>query len=517
MPDFCKCWPRSPPEATDSDCSPRPADYIALTHSHSSPNFDIVPVVSFIMATPEFIADITEDMQERPICFRCHVALEPENTHLIRSSRPNGRDKLTCPDCCVYYRNKATTVRMPRPDTNIGSHPDPQVIRASVSAAQSRSTANPPAVVAMGGLHHCVNMPPPPVSVPRGKTQGHHRSRTIAMGPQVPNPSVWAPSASSSLSPAFTPPQKRHSHPLISPGPSVPAGSLPLGSFGYGEQHLQYAAERACWANAAHRPPNAETTSLKISAVFEGGGKRRNVQTNFIGSICEGIKDIDAQTPARDLAAMSLKLIVPQITAYDPQFPWRPTEFVVRDKKWVNLSANKDLQPYFYNECLHASRAKNSKAVVFKSDQFTLFVVVPEKQWAEYEEFKQKRECDLKATQAARSDASNSFAVTVAPPQPHSLGVSVAVTSPSQAITPSSSHHIRAANNNVAIQDPSEPTNMHTVPTTPLPLSTKRHHQHSSSITSLSLRSPPAKRTSNFMSPDRQELREALIFGGEGV
>jgi len=77
------------------------------------------------------------------------------------------------------------------------------------------------------------------------------------------------------------------------------------------------------------------------------------------------LNDVDAQSSAQELASMALKTIVPQIMSYNPKFPWWPDEFVIQDKKWVNILSYLNTQPYFYNECLHSSKAKNLKAVVF--------------------------------------------------------------------------------------------------------------------------------------------------------
>jgi hypothetical protein len=59
--------------------------------------------------------------------------------------------------------------------------------------------------------------------------------------------------------------------------------NLPPGSVGYGAQHLQYAAQRARWANAAQRRPTAETILLEITAIHETTGKKRNACNNIIG------------------------------------------------------------------------------------------------------------------------------------------------------------------------------------------------------------------------------------------
>ncbi|KAF8124202.1 hypothetical protein EV363DRAFT_1178316 [Boletus edulis] len=96
----------------------------------------------------------------------------------------------------------------------------------------------------------------------------------------------------------------------------------------------------------------------------------------------------------QELTSMGLKTVIPQIMSYNTEFPWQPDEFIVWDKKWVNISSYPNPQPYFYNRCLHASKVNNSKATVFRTMQFNLFVVVLEKQWLEYEKYKEKHEQD---------------------------------------------------------------------------------------------------------------------------
>lgn len=88
---------------------------------------------------------------------------------------------------------------------------------------------------------------------------------------------------------------------------------------------------------------------------------------------------------------LALNTIGGHIRARAPQFPWRCDEFIVRDDKWVNLSRHPPSQPYFYHECLFPSTRKNSKAMVFKpGKKFSIYVVVPEHQWIEMEEFQAK-------------------------------------------------------------------------------------------------------------------------------
>ncbi|KAI6106000.1 hypothetical protein EDD16DRAFT_1713864 [Pisolithus croceorrhizus] len=107
------------------------------------------------------------------------------------------------------------------------------------------------------------------------------------------------------------------------------------------------------------------------------------------GCICEGMKDIDARITAPELASIALAKLTPKIVAFCPQFLWRPSEFVVCDSSWVDLSSVPEpMQPYFYHECLHPGSRKNFKTPVFKPKQFPLFVIIPESQWREYESHK---------------------------------------------------------------------------------------------------------------------------------
>jgi len=114
--------------------------------------------------------------------------------------------------------------------------------------------------------------------------------------------------------------------------------------------------------------------------------------TYFQQNICEGKKDIDARITASELRVLALTTIVPKIIAFSPDFPWRYQDFVVRDASWVDLSGHPEPhRPYFYSECLQPSR-KNTKTPVFKTKQFSLYVVVPALQWKEYEDHAEKLE-----------------------------------------------------------------------------------------------------------------------------
>ncbi|KAI6138900.1 hypothetical protein BKA82DRAFT_144031 [Pisolithus tinctorius] len=206
-------------------------------------------------------------------------------------------------------------------------------------------------------------MPPPPMPT------AHHNSKFSPAGPSVQVPSTWQ----NVPQPANPPANAASGHMIV----------LPPGSTGYSAQHVHYAAQRERWAHMAHNPPPAETISLEIWAVFEAGGKKKNL-------ICEGLKDVDALSTVHELLAIALGILVLRIKDYCPQFPWQEEEFFVCDSKWVDLSRHSSPMAYFYGDCLHDSNRKGSKAKVFKSKQFMLFVIVPANQWEEFEEFREK-------------------------------------------------------------------------------------------------------------------------------
>ncbi|KAI6005573.1 hypothetical protein EDD15DRAFT_2358723 [Pisolithus albus] len=157
------------------------------------------------------------------------------------------------------------------------------------------------------------------------------------------------------------------------------------------------------WARRALRPPPAECISLVISAVHETSRKHVSVWMNVINNICEGLKEIDAQSMAPELVAIALETVVPRIKAYCPEFSWEEKEFVVRDSKWVDLMMHAGSHPYFYNDCIHPS--KKGAKVVFKSKQFALYVIVPESQWERVEEFRNILKAEASSTSTTRSVA----------------------------------------------------------------------------------------------------------------
>ena len=293
--------------------------------------------------------------------------------------------------------------------------------------------------------------------------------------------------------------------------------SLPPNS-GYGVQHLQYAAQCDHWARVAHRPPPAEAISLEISALYENGSKRKGARGTPFGvsifffvylcsspikpdvvvkSICEGLKDIPAVAPAAELVVMALETITPRIKAYDPRFAWHECEFIVRDAKWVDLSRHPSSDPYFYADCLHPSTRKNSKATVFKSKQFSLHVVIPERQWMEYEAFKEKSELppdwdtSKQRAKPQRRASTVTTSLSTASSQAEGPAPSIATSSRSSLFDRSST---------------SEVASLRTM--------NKRQHAHSSSISSLSGLSPPHKKQVSTMLLNPNDLKDALQSGG---
>ncbi|KIM69880.1 hypothetical protein SCLCIDRAFT_102259 [Scleroderma citrinum Foug A] len=339
----------------------------------------------------DLITQFTEDTfaKEDRVCqrTRCQASIQKgEPCHYVAVYDPTQPGRFVCGECYKWYKNKpATTARVLNTNSTSMPVPDPHSIHQSISAAQSRASVNPPPVMAIsnsaqlnvGNLGALV--PPQSLQAPRYSFAPPFPPTPFTGGPNVYVPSAWKK-------------DQQPAPPMAHPAASSHLMALPPGSSGYGAQHLQYAAQRECWARMAHRPPPAEMISLEISAVFEAGGKKKNVRSNNIGSICEGLKDIDTQSTAHELASIALETVAPRIKAYFPQFAWWENEFIVRDSKWVDLTRHPSTQPYFYSECIHPSNQKGSKATAFKTKQFGLFVIVPEMQWEEFDTFREKLE-----------------------------------------------------------------------------------------------------------------------------
>ncbi|KIK78265.1 hypothetical protein PAXRUDRAFT_164433 [Paxillus rubicundulus Ve08.2h10] len=348
------------------------------------------------MSGPELITQFTEDAfaKEDRVCQRssCQVRIQMgEPCHYVMGHNVTQPGKYVCGTCFLWYRHKpATTVH-----------------RQNMGTTNGMSSVNLPPVVAMTNIVR-VPMPPPPLpSQHYSSAPMAYQQRDMAAGPDIYVPSAWN-------QPALTP--------VSAPSLSM---ALPAGTMGYGEQHLQYGSQRERWACMAHRPPSAETISLEISAVYEGGVRKKGARGNTIGalqSICEGLKDIDVMSTAFELATIALETVIPRIKAYYPQVHWREDEFIVQDAKWVTLSCHVSPRPYFYDECLHPSTHKNSKAMTFKTKQFCLLVVVPKSQWEEFEDFHEKMENTI------ASPAGGAVATRSAPDVPLGMGSAAAVT-----------------------------------------------------------------------------------------
>ncbi|KAG2134629.1 hypothetical protein BD769DRAFT_1665069 [Suillus cothurnatus] len=311
------------------------------------------------MAEYEIISQFTEDAyaKEDHICDRpvCRAKIRKgEPCFYVATIEPGQPGRNVCASCHAHYKkNPATSVRPTHRAEQLclftsarGSindrAPDLCTIQQSVNAAQWKLTVNPPPVVAMP----------------------HH-----AAGPDVMIPTSWQGSSQPTGPSTLWPGQ----------GSSRSAGSI-----GYSSQHGLYGMERERQAKMAYATglPPAETILIEISAVHEGGGRKKHGVP--IGNICEGKKGINAQIDAPGLIKLALVTIVPKLQIFGSEFVWRVNEFIVRDSGWVDLSSHQPLVAYFYNQCQQLSR-KGSKTMVFKSKQFTLMVVVPEAQWIEYE------------------------------------------------------------------------------------------------------------------------------------
>ncbi|KAG1784918.1 uncharacterized protein HD556DRAFT_1314653 [Suillus plorans] len=389
------------------------------------------------MSNYELVSQYTEDAfaKEDRLCQRpaCGTNIAKGDPCFYVATIEHGKPgRYVCGPCHEHYQKKAaTSVRpavRPTPGSASGGSsgfagrgpPDPHVIRQSVNAGQRKP-----------GLIFQVSVNPLPV-IPLS----HGRSKFSA-GPDISVPSLWQPSSQQTL----------HS------------------STGYTPHHAHYGSERDRWAKLSYAPPPSQMILLKISAVHEGGSRKKGGRGTPFGSICEGKKDIDAQIDAPGLIKITLDT-------------WRDEEFVVRDSQWVDLSGHHAHEPYFYSQCVQAGR-KGLKSPIFKTKQFALMVVVPESQWRKYEEWTERVE---EWTQQAEEDE----ATRQAP---------MATTAISKA-----SVDVFQGEDNLA---------------TGVPLPSKRTHVRTAS--SLSSTSPPLKKaasTNIFRSPDRNELKEALRSGG---
>ncbi|KAI6142100.1 hypothetical protein BKA82DRAFT_4438534 [Pisolithus tinctorius] len=459
------------------------------------------------VSVSNLITQFTEDVftKEDRICqqSRCQALIRKGEPCLyIATYDPAQPSKFICEVCHRWYKNKPATIAWAQ---NTNALPNPWYIHQSISAAQLQASVNPPAVVAMSNAapnlsNLAMLMPPPPTPT------AHHNSKFSPAGPSVQVPSAWQ-----NIPQPANPPANAASGHMI---------ALPPGSTGYSAQHVHYAAQCERWAHMAHNPPPAETISLEIWAVFKAGGKKKNLRANNIGSICEGLKDIDMLGTVHELSAIALGILVPRIKDYCPQFPWQEEEFFIHDSKWVDLSRHSSPTAYFYGDCLHDSNWKGSKAKVFKSKQFMLFVIVPANQWEEFEEFREKLRSSPPAHKQQTSQAGLSASLpgsTVSTPvvprstmisEPSTLFFSKGVVSMT-----SSSMFDRPISHDVAHLWDGEKDMV--LPTNSSVMSGKRHHHHTSSSSSGSTPLPPQKRSAKtFLSPNCNQIKKALQSGG---
>ncbi|KAL4064826.1 hypothetical protein V8B97DRAFT_2025927 [Scleroderma yunnanense] len=293
------------------------------------------------MSDKNIVTQFTEDIfaREDRICqqSRCQAPIQKgDPCHYVAAYDPAQPGKFVCGAC---YRLQNTNMSLVLPD--------PQSIHQSVSAVQLRASVNPPLILAMLNTvlsPSNLKAPMPPPLLPSS-----HFNFTPAHQPMSPSYPQFPHYPLSCVS--FLAGPTMHSALLAT---LEHVNALPSGSTDY-TQHEQ-------WAHMTYHPPPAEMIFLEISAVFETVGKRKNVQSNIISSICEGLKDINAQSNAHEVASIMLE-----------------NEFIVCDAKWVDFFKHPSSQPYFYTECLHPSNHKDSK--------FDLFIIISKCQWEDFETF----------------------------------------------------------------------------------------------------------------------------------
>ncbi|KAG6378351.1 hypothetical protein JVT61DRAFT_14076 [Boletus reticuloceps] len=509
---------------------------------------------------PHLVTQFTEDVRatEDMICGRVdcrHPKIKKgDPIHFIASYKPGQSGKLVCGPCLLHYKAKLASTAL-RPTQSARTLSLAAAVRRSTNAARSRASIDPPPVAAMTQQLAYPSMPSLPIPSSR---MSQHSTRLSMAPPPVPSvrtsrsrgPEVHIPTAKYSAPPIDT-----RSHPAYS------VSSAPqTGTAGYGPQHLHYQAQHREWAQKAHarQPvPPAETYAVDITAVYESSASRRNTRLNNFGCIREGLKDIDTRSQAEDLVQVALATLVPLIKAYCPEFPWREAEFIVRDKRWLNLATQtvSDSPGHFYNECLVVGK---KGALKFKpGKQFPLFVVVPEKQWDELEEFRESLKALTKSSKPSshahrsvprqRSQSPTASAVVPSTFASHSSRNVLTTTTHSSTSAADSSHgiSISAFHSSCDILTSTPHSSRETVqvqfaipssdarsaasmvpphymgPTMPTASKRSLHHRDNS-ITSVTSRSPPLKKSvpavgsppSPFASPNHNHLRQALQSGG---
>ncbi|KAG1735511.1 hypothetical protein EDB19DRAFT_1830189 [Suillus lakei] len=395
------------------------------------------------MVSLEVFTQFTEDAiaQEDRVCQRPSCATKirkGEPCHYIATVVHGQPGWFVCGACYQCYQRKAATRVRPSGVRLAGRHsPDLQNIRQSLNNLNVSASIQPPPVVATS------------------------YGRNALAGPKVVIPSSWHQNSHPQPVYAAPVPQQSHSAIYAAPVPQRQSHSAIHTALvpGYSVNHAQYDAQRDHWAKKAYSTPPAETISLELSAVQEGGNKRK-------GGRGIGFGDVDAQINAPGLVALALDTIRPKIEAFAPGFLWRQDKFIVRDGAWVDLATHPENVPYFYSQCLHPSR-KGSCAMVFKTRHFAVSIVVPMAQWNDYESWLDKiEEEDLNRRRRPASPVVTSLFHTVS------------------TVAPSSE------------------------------VSSKRQFQSETQSSSLPPSPPHKKPVLNFCSPDHNRLRDVLQLGG---
>ncbi|KIK81064.1 hypothetical protein PAXRUDRAFT_156974 [Paxillus rubicundulus Ve08.2h10] len=481
------------------------------------------------MTSFKVVSQFTEDAfaQEDQLCEwpACGVLIKQgDPCFYIATIDTSKQGQHICGPCYCRYQEKPSTTTCARGPCVL---PDPKAIQQSVSAVQHRSSVNPPPVIARL----------PPSSFPQ-----HVPSVAQPLsGPTVHVPSAWEISPNLYASPHALPWAVTSQAPQL-PGPSCPIPP-PNGMLGYTPNHVHYPSECDLWTQRAYCAPPMETITIDITTMHEGSPKKGHLHGASFGSICEGRRDIDAHITAPELITVVLKVIIPSIKAFCLNFPWQEDEFTVHDECWVNLAKmDYPLEPYFYSKCFVTVSHKNTKNMVFKSKQFSLYAIVPEAQWFEYKAFIKKDHKDTHSVPPTRPShpPSSKHASHIqsspivldttpltmgAPTRPLDVAHTQSnVTSPLFLPTDPHTNFTRCTPGHTTITTGSsinnslfeQPLSMDLVgaDTHPRPVS----HNHMSSASSITTKSPPTKRALSsaldLCSPDHTHLKEALKSGG---
>ncbi|KAG9308116.1 hypothetical protein JVU11DRAFT_12516 [Chiua virens] len=441
------------------------------------------------MSSFELIAQFTKTAQENYVCDRpsCRATIPQGSPYFpistFNSTKPGRNVCLRCFE--RYQKMPDTQIRSRSFESGQVPSPDPAVIHKAISASQSKSTVNPPGVLAIprgyataSGMDTCH----PPAQPSRSNASAGmlssvpvHCHRTA---PDVDVPAAWSANSRVQVS--------------NNPGSST---MLPPPA-GYNKHHALYSAELERWSCTARTPASAaETIILNISALHEGGHRRGRLHGTPFGNIVEGKKDVDAHITAPGLVAVACQTLDPHIIAFCPGFSWRVDEFIVCDDSWVDLANHPETcLGYFYQDCLQASNRKNSKGLVFKSRSFTLYVVVPQVQWTEYEQFVAKRDgVTPNTTQISTRKSKGIRSCTVSTAGP--------------------SHRHRSPSPLPDIISTQKSKGSHATSTTSS-ISIKRAHKHTGSSSSVTTKSPPTKKLLTNKQNNQESLREALKVGG---